>query len=165
MDMFRKAYRKLLATSGLLAGALMAGMALGVSGDVLSRNFGFGGLPWMTEVTEDALYLATFLAAPWVLSLGAHVRVDLVMNVVPASIGRVLEIAADLCGMATSLVFVWFGYDATADAFRLGSTVAKQLVIPEWWLLCLVPLSFLLMTIEFGLRLRRAVFGIQAAEG
>lgn len=162
--MLHAAYRKLLSLSGLLAGALVAGMALGVTVDVVSRNLGFGGLPWMIEVTEDALYVATFLAAPWVLSLGAHVRVDLLLNVVPSATGRVMEILADLCGLGVSLAFVWFGYDATADAARIGSVIAKQLVIPEWWLLCVIPLSFLLMTVEFVLRLRRVVLEIEPAE-
>ena len=165
LDMFRQAYGKLLSASGLLAGALVAGMAVGVTVDVVSRNFGFGGLPWMTEVSEDALYVATFLAAPWVLSLGAHVRVDLVLQVVPRGVGRALEVAADLCGLAVSLVFVWFGYDAAADAARIGSVIAKQLVIPEWWLLAVIPGSFLLITVEFVLRLRRAFLGSQPAKG
>ncbi|MDF1554159.1 MAG: TRAP transporter small permease subunit [Deferrisomatales bacterium] len=165
MGFLSQAYQKLLAASGLLAGVLVAGMALGVTVDVVSRNLGFGGLPWMIEVSENALYMATFLAAPWVLSLGAHVRVDLVLNVLSPGAGRVLEIGADLCGLGVSLVFVWFGYDATADAARLGSMIAKQLVIPEWWLLCVIPLSFLFMAVEFVLRLRRAVSAFKPAEG
>lgn len=165
IEMLRKVYERSLAASGLLAGMLVAGIAVGVTVDVVLRNIGTGGLPWMIEISEDALYVATFLAAPWVLSLGAHVRVDLMFNAVPSSVARVLEIVADLCGFAVSLVFVWFGYDATADAARIGSVIAKQLVIPEWWLLCVIPLSFLLMSAEFLRRLCRACLNLQPTEG
>ncbi|MHB8764073.1 MAG: TRAP transporter small permease [Deferrisomatales bacterium] len=165
MGIVHRAYQQLLSGSGVLAGLFVGGIAVGVTADVVLRNLGLGGLPWMAEMSENALYVSTFLAAPWVLSQGAHVRVDLVVNSVPRAVRRVLEIAADLLGVAVSLVFLWFGYSATAEAARLGSVIAKQLVIPEWWLLCFIPLSFLLMTVEFVLRLRRAVFDLGPAQG
>ena len=41
------------------------------------------GVSWANEVTEYALYLITLLTAPWLLRRGQHVRIDMVLVMVP----------------------------------------------------------------------------------
>ena len=57
-------YRFLMQACGALAAALIGVVVLLVSFDVVARNVGAFSLPWIVEVTEYALPLATFLAAP-----------------------------------------------------------------------------------------------------
>lgn len=152
-------YARLLDLCGLAAGFTIAAMALAITVDVLLRNLGIANLPWLLEVSEYALYLTTFLAAPWVLRLGAHVRVDLVLNVVPAPVGKGLEILADILGAAVSLVLFWYGLLAALDSYAVNARFDKELVVSEWWLLMAIPFCSALLAVEFALRLRRAVAG------
>jgi TRAP-type C4-dicarboxylate transport system permease small subunit len=69
------AYLKLLNLCGLLAGMAYGSMALLVTIEVVIRNLGIGSLLWLTEVIEYTLFVATFIAAPWVLNQAGHVRV------------------------------------------------------------------------------------------
>lgn len=156
-------YNFALDASGLLAGLAFAAISVLVTVDVVIRNFGIGNLPWLLEVAEYTLYIATFIAAPWVLRQGAHVRVDLLLNIVGARAARSLECLVDALGIAISLVLFWYGMAAFLDSYRLGSLIFKQLVIPEWWLLVFIPFTTALLAIEFAIRLRRGLAARAAA--
>ena len=160
-----RAYARLLEACGLAAGLALGVLALLITLDVVARNLGLGHLGWLLETSEYVLYVATFAAAPWVLRLGAHVRVDVVLNLAPAQAARVLELAADLTGAAASLVLLYYSARAALEAYRLDLMIFKELVIPEWWLLAVIPASALLLAVEFALRLRRALAGQAAAAG
>ncbi len=152
-----RAYARVLEVCGLMAGLVIAALAALISVDVGARNLGWFNFPWLLEVSEYALYVATFLAAPWVLYLGAHVRVDVLIEILPRAAAHRLEIAADCIGGAVALVLCYYGWLATADAFRLGSRVAKELVVAEWCLLVVIPVCAALLAVEFACRVVRAL--------
>lgn len=150
-----RGYAALLTGCGLLAGAAFAVIAVLVTLNVALRNLGITNFPWLLEVSEYVLYVGTFLAAPWVLRLGAHVRVDLLLGMLPGTGARLVNGAADLCGLVFCLVLARHGWNVTADAFTRGDMMFKELVIPEWPLLAVIPLSALLLAIEFARRMLR----------
>jgi len=152
-------YAKLLAAFGLLAGIVIAAIAVMISLDVVIRNLGIGNFPWLLEVAEYALYFSTFLAAPWVLRLGAHVRVDLVLGSVAPPVARVLELLADAVGLAICLILLRYGFLAAIDSFAVDARFDKELVVSEWWLLMAIPVSSALLAVEFVLRIRRVLAG------
>src|ERR1043166_3535016 len=82
---------------------LLAMVAL-VTTDIILRNTLGMGFAWSNEVTEYALYLITLLTAPWLLRRGQHVRIDMVLVLVPPRVAWTLEALADLLGLAASLV-------------------------------------------------------------
>ena len=161
MAAVRDGYARLLNACGTLAGLIFAAMAVLVSTDVLIRNLGIGNFPWVIEVVEYALFVATFMATPWVLHEAAHVRVDLLVTSVPPRIARSMELAMDATGLAICLTFLYYGFAAALDAYRIGSLIFKELIVAEWWLLAVIPASMLLLAIEF---LRRLFGGTAATD-
>lgn len=123
--------------------------------DIFMRNAGLRSLPWMVEVTEYVLYAGTFLAAPWVLRQGSHVRVDLLLISVPKAVARRIEQLADLCGLIASLVMVYYGTIVMADAYVSKMVQFKALAVPEWILLLPIPIGCSLLALEFLLRMFR----------
>jgi TRAP-type C4-dicarboxylate transport system permease small subunit len=148
-----RAYRQVLAAGAGAAAAILGVIALLVTADVLARNMGLGTLPWIAEVSEYSLPLATFLIAPWLLARGDHVRVDVLLTAAPPGLARALERTANAIGLGVSAVFVYYGLRASLDSARQGSLVLKSLVFPEWWLFAPVPVCFAFLAIEFGRRL------------
>ncbi len=148
-----RAYAVLLDGFGLLAGIAFAAVAVLVTVNVILRNLGITNFPWLLEVSEYVLYGGTFLAAPWVLRLGAHVRVDLLPGLLPERPARVVNAAADTCGLVFSLVLARHGLNVTYDAFMRGDMMFKEIVIPEWPLLAVIPLCAAMLAIEFARRL------------
>jgi len=123
--------------------------------DIAIRNFRLGSLPWLIELTEYALYAGTFLAAPWVLRLGSHVRVDVVLTSVPKPWAIRLEQLVDLVGLGISLVLVYYGALAVWDAWSSNLVARKTWDFDEWLLLLPIPISGLLLAVEFVLRIAR----------
>lgn len=152
---------------GMLHGWIVEGLAYGVGVafgigtalialDVALRNLAGTGFPWLIDAIEYGLFAGTFLAAPWVLREGAHVRVDIVVTTLPPRSAHFLETFADLIGLAVCVILLWYGVKVTLTALALGSMVLKSIIFPEWWALAVVPLSSLLLAVEFVLRLYRA---------
>ncbi len=123
--------------------------------DIGIRNFRIGSLPWLIELTEYAMYAGTYLAAPWVLRLGSHVRVDAVLTALPKRHAVRLEQFVDLVGLGVALVLVWFGAAAVIDAWTSDLVARKTWNFDEWLLLLPIPISGALLSIEFALRIAR----------
>jgi TRAP-type C4-dicarboxylate transport system permease small subunit len=166
MDRLEAAYGKLLEALALVACALIFGMTLMICADVLLRNVriipSVAGLEWSNEISEAMLYLVTMLTAPWLLRRGQHIRVDIVLRAVPRNAGWILEWVADTLGLACCMAIAYYGARAALASFKAGSVSIKTLVTPEWWLLSVLPLSFLALSIEMLFRMRRLALGERA---
>ena len=150
-------YSGLLELIGLVCGLLVGGIALGITVDVLMRNFGWGSLSWLMEVNEYAIYVVTALGAPWALHRGAHVRVDLVVKGVPPAIGRWIEVLADLIGILSSGALLYYALAVARTSARENARLIKILIIPEWWVYAVIVAGATLLVIEFARRIVRAV--------
>jgi TRAP-type C4-dicarboxylate transport system permease small subunit len=148
-------YGHLLDGMVIAAGLLLLFMTMMIGADVFLRNIGGGGIPPSNELSEDSLYLITLLAAPGLLRQGQHIRIDIVLRVLPRRLGWLLEWVGDVIGLICCLFFVWYGASVTAASFSDGSVSIKTLVLPEWWLLAPMPIAFALLAIEFGFRMHR----------
>jgi TRAP-type transport system small permease protein len=150
-DKFGRLFDVLAATAALM----LLAMVLLVTADIVLRNAARVGFPWANEVTEYALYLTTLLTAPWLLRRGQHVRIDMVLVLVPPRLAWFCEAVADILGFTASLVLVWYGAIMTVQSARLSSLTIKNLVFPEWWLLWPLPVCFALLALEFVFRFHR----------
>lgn len=142
------AWERLLEGLAALAALLLGATAAAITLDVVLRNVGLGTLPWILEVSEYVLPLATFLAAPWLLRRNEHVRLDILLSVWPR-LGHVTNVV----GLAVCAVLVFYGVRTILNSAQQGAMVLKSVIFPEWWLYVPVPLCFGLLTIEFVRRL------------
>lgn len=150
---------------GLLAGIALAGcavlfaMMLVICADVLLRNVpvipGVRGVAWANEATEYALYLITMMVAPWLLHRGQHIRIDVVLRVIPLRLAWYCEWACDAIALACCLVMAFAGFKATVSSMAIDSMVVKTLSVPEWWLLAPLQACFALLAIETVFRMAR----------
>jgi TRAP-type C4-dicarboxylate transport system permease small subunit len=155
MNRLSKSCERLFEWFAAAAALMLLAMVMLVTADIVLRNTLGTGFAWANEVTEYALYLTTLLTAPWLLRRGQHVRIDMILVIVPPRIAWLMEALADIVGLAASLILVWYGSIMTAQSARLGSITIKNLVFPEWWLLAPLPICFALITLEFAFRFHR----------
>src|SRR5262249_10826952 len=118
-------YGRLLDAFIVLACLLLLLMTVMIGADVVSRNIGGGGIPVGNELSEDILYLMTLLAAPWLLRQGQHIRVDIILRVLPVRVAWLLEWLGDIVGFCCCLYFVWYGCLITAASYSAGSINIK----------------------------------------
>jgi TRAP-type transport system small permease protein len=143
----------------VVAALILLAMVVAVTADIVLRNTTRGGFAWANEVSEYALYLMTLLTAPWLLRRGQHVRLDIILTLVPPRVAWLMEAAGDALGFCVSVVLVRYGFAMTADSARLGAITIKNLVFPEWWLLAPLPAAFALLAVEFVFRFERLLKG------
>ncbi len=155
MERISRAFGRVLDGMMLAACLLLLSMTLLIGADVASRNFGAGGIAWSNEVSENILYLLTLFSAPWLLRQGQHIRVDILLRIIPPRIGWLLEWLSDTIGLGCALYFVWYGLKVVSASYLAGAMSIKTLVTPEWWLLAFLPLALLLLAIEFIFRMQR----------
>jgi TRAP-type C4-dicarboxylate transport system permease small subunit len=152
-------FGRLLDALAMAAAVILLAMVVVVTADIVLRNSTGGGFAWANEVSEYALYLMTLLTAPWLLRRGQHVRLDVILTLVPPRVAWLMEAAGDALGFCVSLVLVRYGLAMTVDSARLGAITIKNLVFPEWWLLAPLPATFALLAIEFVFRFDRLLKG------
>jgi TRAP-type C4-dicarboxylate transport system permease small subunit len=155
VEALSRGYGRLLDAMMTVAAVLLFAMTMLIGADVALRNLGGGGLPFSAEVSEDIIYLVTLLAAPWLLRRGQHIRVDIVLRVIPRSLAWALEWVGDLIGLICCLFLAWYGLRVAAESYGTGAMSIKTLVTPEWWILAPLPIAFTLLAIEFLFRMRR----------
>ena len=143
----------------VVASLLLFAMMLVICGDVFLRNVAVPGLPagiaWSNEISELMLYLLTMLAAPWLLREGRHIRVDIVLRVLPPKLAYACEWIADVLGLGCCLWMVWYGGVVAGRSYASAAQSIKTLVMPEWWFMAPLPVCFGLLAIEFVFRMRR----------
>ena len=149
----------LLESLALVAGLALLAMVAIICGDVLTRNVAIPGLPrgiaWSNEISELLLYGMTLFAAPWLLREGRHIRVDILLRVVPGRVAYACEWIADVLGLGCCLWMVWYGGAVAARSYASAAQSMKTLVMPEWWFMAPLPVCFGLLAIEFVFRMRR----------
>jgi TRAP-type C4-dicarboxylate transport system permease small subunit len=152
-------YGRLLSGLALAGCGVLFAMMLVICADVLLRNVrlipGVYSVAWANEATEYALYLITLLTAPWLLRQGQHIRVDIMLRVIPRRIAWYCEWLCDLTALVVCVTIAYAGWKATASSMAIDAMVVKTLALPEWWLLAPLQATFVLLAIEVLFRMAR----------
>jgi len=154
MRKIAKIYEEIVLGLGVAVGALIGMIAVMISLNIVLRIIGFQMIDWVNEIAEYSLYLCAFFAAPWVLRLGLHIRIDILANTLPKKLAFWLERLVDVIGLIICLVITYYSAIASLSAYESGSAIYKNLIIPEWPILAVIPISFAMLSIEFLLRLK-----------
>ncbi len=159
MDLLDRGFARLIEFIALIASLLLLAMMLIICADVFTRNVAVPGMSrgiaWSNEISELMLYVIAMLAAPLLLRQGRHIRVDILLRVLPPKIAYGCEWVADMLGILCCAAMVWYGAAVTLASHSSGAQSIKTLVMPEWWFLAPLPVCFALLAAEFVFRMRR----------
>ena len=148
--------RALLATiSTLAAVALIASVALNFA-NVIGRYFFSASIPWAEEAMLFLMVGCVFLGNGVVAWSGRHIRMDVVVRMLPERVRAALDLFSELLFIATMAAVVFFAAPVIRDlaAFDQRSQAADfPLVIPQ----ALVPIGFSIMGLLVAVRLLAGV--------
>ena len=156
LDRFEAVFHRVLLFLASLVAIMIGLYAVLIPLNLFLIKTGLGNLSWLYEAVEYTLYAGVFLAAPWVLQQGAHVKVDVVTQALPKKTAATLERAMDGFGALLCAGLSIYGGRSALSEFIDGTLPDKDLRIETWIMMAVFSFSFLLLTIEFLLRLRRA---------
>ena len=163
MDALDRSAGKLCVALVALACVLLFGMMSVICADVFLRNVAVSGMPrgfaLASDLSESAIYLMTLLSAPYLLRSGRHIRIDILLHMVPARIGWLMELVATCAMLVCCIAMVWYGFIVTGRSAGSNAMLIKTVVYPEWWILVPLPCVFVLLSLEAIFRLRSLLGG------
>ena len=154
----------------IIAGVLLCALTLLICFDAVGRTivrFSNGAdwgytIPWTIDVAEYTLYLLTFLGAPWVLREGGHISIDLILErLIPAHRRRMLA-AADMIGALVCTILFYYSCHVWWTSFREQVLIHETFVFPEWTLLSVSPVTFVVMAVIMIRRAHRPVITVRS---
>lgn len=103
-----------------------------VTYDVLTRTLFAMSNSWVTEVCDFLMAYITFCGAAYGLKVGAHVKVDLLLDLVPPAAKRVLGLVTDSVMLVVVAMLAWLGFEFWRDAWISGEKSISLLATPFW---------------------------------
>ena len=150
LSLVSRGYTGLLYGMAWLAGFLIAAMMVVITVDVVVRNLGYQSSAHFFTFTEYALLVVPCLGAPWLVREKGHIYVEiLLMHLAPPARRRLMS-AIGLACIAVCLVIAWYGLQVTLADFRQAERDVRSFDAPRWAVVMWIPISFLLMAIEFA---------------
>ncbi|MEP9348580.1 TRAP transporter small permease [Xanthobacter sp. KR7-225] len=137
-----------------LAAALLAigGLAcvfVSVTWEVISRDLLGHATIWSNEFSIYGVIAIAFLGAGHVLRLNGHLEVDLITARLSKRVRDGLGAATDLVAAVFCALVVHSGVSFVELSNILGAVSVGELRIPLWIPQSIIPVSFLVLTLEF----------------
>lgn len=116
-------------------GCLLVIVSFLISFEILARKllllpFGIG-----TELSSYALAIGASWSFAYALLHRAHVRIDVLRNLLPTAMQALLDLLALLSLTALALVLTWYAFDTAETSWSLGArentTLGTPLIIPH----------------------------------
>jgi TRAP-type C4-dicarboxylate transport system permease small subunit len=151
-NILRRSAHALMAALRLAAGAmLVASVAINFA-NIIGRYFLSVSIPWAEEMMLFLMIGAVFFGIGPVGWLGRHIRMDVVVSLLPPRARELFEIFSDLVTIVTCLmlaVFAWPVMTMLAELDQKSAMANIPLVVPQ----AVVPLGLLLMALLIAVRL------------
>ena len=120
--------------------------------NIIGRYVFSVSIPWAEEAMLFLMIGCVFLGAAPVGWLGRHIRMDVVVSVLPTGWRKIFELFADLVTIATCVmlaIFAWPVLTMFAELDQRSETANIPLVFPE----AIVPLGLMLTALLTAVRL------------
>ncbi len=151
-DIVLRGANALMAVLRVAAGTmLIASVAINFA-NIIGRYVFSVSVPWAEETMLFLMIGAVFLAVPPVGWLGRHIRMDVVVSLLPPRARNIFEIFSDLVTIATCVmlsVFAWPVITMLAELDQRSDMANIPLVIPQ----AVVPIGLLLTALLVAVRL------------
>jgi len=150
LRLLAKGYDAVVYGMAIVAAFLMAAMMVIITLDVIFRNLGYQSSSHFFTFTEYALLIVPCLGAPWLAREKGHIYVEILLNSLPPAARRVMTWAIGLFCIAVCLTIAWYGLQVTINDYLQAEKDVRSLDMPRWMLVLWIPLSFLMMALEFA---------------
>lgn len=128
---------------------LLVIMTLFITGDAAARYIFGNPVPGGYEISEEYLLPAlTFFALSAVYVMGGHVRVTMLVDILPKSIMKPINFIQDILCLAFSLLVTYGAFLTTVKAFANGEYSNSILAYPMGPAYGIVFLGFCLLTLR-----------------
>jgi len=129
-----------IASFGIAAGVLLAFI------NVIARFVFHEGIDWAFELTNYLFIWSAFFGASYCFRKECHIRVTLLLDLIPAKLAKLTSLMAHLVTMAYLLAVAYFGYLFIFDpdfGLKASGEISVDLNIPMWIPYTVLPIAFI----------------------
>jgi C4-dicarboxylate transporter, DctQ subunit len=145
-----RGYDALVYGMALVAAFLMVAMMVTITLDVVLRNLGYQSSAHFFTFTEYALLIVPCLGAPWLAREKGHIYVEILLMSLPPLLRKRITVLIGVVCIAVCLVVAWYGFQVTLGDYLQNEKDVRSMDFPRWMVVGFIPLSFLMMAIEFA---------------
>jgi len=133
----------------LLAGGVVVFITLIIIYEVFMRYLVKMPTTWVSDVSEILLVYVTFLGSAYVLRLGEHTRVDIVITLLQRRNQEIMGIIQDTLSLFFCAVFTYIAWNSFWDSIVTQERTAGGLFsVPLWSVYVVIPFGGLLLCIQ-----------------
>lgn len=141
--------------AALVGSLLILGITFLITANVLSRKYFNESITGTLELTEYTLVWITFISAAWVLRQDGHVKVDILILILPRTVRKWFYYIAQVLGCLVCLFLTFYSAAEVYTSYLRGLRLINQLIIQKWIVLSVIPIGFFMLSIEFVLLILR----------
>jgi len=152
ISILQRGANALMAVLRVAAGTMLVASVVINFANIIGRYFLAVSLPWAEEAMLFLMIGCVFLGAPPVGWLGRHIRMDVIVSLLPPRAGRLFELFSDLVTIGTCVmlaIFAWPVMTMLAELDQRSETANIPLVIPQ----AVLPLGLMLTALLIAVRL------------
>lgn len=162
MSAFWKLFDGLLNLMAGLAGVILVFITAAVCYTIGMRYLFTQTTIWLMQTTEYALLWIVFLATTWLLREGGHITTDIVYGHLKTHTKRRLDIVLFACAAVVCAVCLYFAGTYTLRCMAENITDVRGITVPKAAIFVIIPIGFLMLTIQFGRMLTDRIKSIRA---
>ena len=122
----------LIRNFGVSVGAAIFVICLVVTYDILTRTLFAISNSWVIEVCDYLMAYITFGGAAYALTEGAHVKVDVLVDMESPRAKRVLGLVSGTVMLVVVAMLAWLSFELWRDAWTSGEKSPSLMDIPLW---------------------------------
>ncbi|WP_066172757.1 TRAP transporter small permease [Bacillus marinisedimentorum] len=123
-------------------------IAVMVVGNVLNRAITGSSWSFSSEVSEFAVYLATFMGIGYAARKGRHISMSAFFDLAPPKIRKFLAILIPFVTAVILFVITYYAYQYTMSVYNSGR-VTPALQLPVYIMIIWVPIGLFLGALQF----------------
>jgi TRAP-type C4-dicarboxylate transport system permease small subunit len=163
MDALTALLDRLSRASGAASAASLAAIAVIIGTQIVARLMGHQ-IPAADDFAGWAMAASAFLALPYALRNGDHIRVTLVAQMLPKSWRRGIDTMATALSVALACWGAWSVITFVVDSWRFDEVAQGMLAVPLWIPQLSMALGMLLFALVMADRLLRVALGLPLSE-
>ncbi|AOW11503.1 hypothetical protein LPB72_22415 [Hydrogenophaga crassostreae] len=163
MDALTAILDRLARASGAAAAASLAAIALIIGAQIVARLLG-QQIPAADDFAGWAMAASAFLALPYALRNGDHIRVTLIAQMLPKSWHRGLDIVATAIGVGLACWGAWSVVRFVLDSWEFDEVAQGMLAVPLWIPQLSMAVGMVLFALMMADRLLRVSLGLPLSE-
>ena len=131
----------------VLAGIAFTILVAVTFGSVIFRYLLSSPIMWAEEVQLWCFLWITFLGAGAAFRYGSHVAVEIVFDILPKNVQKVLTVINYLIVMGILIYVCFLGFDLLSLMLKIHKTTAI-LRVPMWFINAIVPIGCVIMMVS-----------------